>query len=599
MSRVLLIYSGGMDSSTLLWDILSSGDDVEAVTFDYGQRHSKEIDCAQKMISYINSEGIEVRYDIIDVKPIFKYIDSSALTNPAIEVPNCGYTEESAKITVVPNRNQILLSIATGIAAARGINKVLYAAHNGDHCLPGSTNIFTRRGIIKIEDIIPYKDEVLSKSSDGNLQWKIVTDKVKKGIPKGIINIKTTSGASIRCTEEHKIYNIIRSNWTKKKGWTKSIITSKASDINTNSMLCIPSDPIDNIIDIPEIIDLYPLIKNTDNITMGNDGTLIRAGNGNWCNRYIPFIDYIKLLCWYVTEGYPSNGNIANPNRFGIYISQSASENIENLSDIQKYATNWGFCPTIHGEKSNSAVYFSGATASILRQCGENSYEKHLPENWMEYPNNILEIILDALIRGDGHKISSDHFSYTTVSKKLYKQVEYIATRLGYRVSHRNPISNPKCIVITMIKKSNRKPTFNRVGSLSINKVSDVINIMNDENVYDITVQDNHNFFAGDNGWVLVSNSVYPDCRPVYLDALNEATRISTLWHPVRIEAPFIHLTKAEIVKIGLNLGVPYEITRSCYNAGELSCGTCPTCVERIEAFTLNNTVDPLEYLPH
>ena len=226
MSRVLLIFSGGMDSSTLLWDLLSSGDDVDAITFNYGQRHSKEIECACDMIKYLTDQEIEIRHDIIDVKSVFKFIDSSALTNPDITVPNCGYTEESAKITVVPNRNQILLSIAVGIAAARGISTVMYAAHNGDA-------------------------------------------------------------------------------------------------------------------------------------------------------------------------------------------------------------------------------------------------------------------------------------------------------------------------------------------------------------------------------------AIYPDCRPMYLDALNEATRISTLWHPVKIEAPFIHLTKAEIVKIGLNLGVPYEITRSCYNAEELSCGTCPTCVERIEAFTLNETIDPLEYLPH
>jgi 7-cyano-7-deazaguanine synthase len=226
MSRVLLIFSGGMDSSTLLWELLSNGDDVDAITFDYGQRHSAEILYAKDMIKYLNEQDLDVRHDIIDVKPIFRYIDSSALTNNDIQVPNCGYTEESAKITVVPNRNQILLSIAVGIAASRGISTVMYAAHNGD-------------------------------------------------------------------------------------------------------------------------------------------------------------------------------------------------------------------------------------------------------------------------------------------------------------------------------------------------------------------------------------SAIYPDCRPVFLDALNEATRISTLWHPVKIEAPFIHLTKSDIVKIGLHLGVPFEITRSCYNTGDTPCGTCPTCIERIEAFTLNNTVDPVVYLPH
>lgn len=226
MSKVLLIFSGGMDSSTLLWKLLSDGDDVDAVTFDYGQRHAQEILYAKDMIKYLRDQEIEIRHDIIDVKPIFHYIDSSALTNDDIQVPNCGYTEEAAKITVVPNRNMILMSIAAGIAASRGIKTIMYAAHAGDH-------------------------------------------------------------------------------------------------------------------------------------------------------------------------------------------------------------------------------------------------------------------------------------------------------------------------------------------------------------------------------------SIYPDTRPEFLTSLQETVRLSTLWHPVRIEAPFIHLTKSDIVKIGLDLGVPYEITRSCYNAGDAPCGTCPTCIERIEAFTINNTVDPAIYLPH
>lgn len=225
MTRHLLIYSGGMDSATLLWKLLSDGDDVDAITFNYGQRHVQEIDYAQFMIEYLRSEGLEIRHDIIDVRSIFKYINSSALTNYSIEVPDCHYTDESAKITVVPNRNQILLSIAVGIAAARKINTVMYAAHSGDH-------------------------------------------------------------------------------------------------------------------------------------------------------------------------------------------------------------------------------------------------------------------------------------------------------------------------------------------------------------------------------------SIYPDCRPEFLQSLQETTRISTLWHPVRIEAPFINMSKSDIVKLGLDLGVSYEMTRSCYNEG-LSCGKCPTCIERLEAFALNNSIDPIEYLPH
>lgn len=136
VKTALLIFSGGMDSATLLFKLLSDGyDEIHTITFDYGQRHRKEIEAATTMIGYLQSIGENVIQDVVDVKPVFRYIDSSALTNNSISVPQCHYTDDSAKVTVVPNRNQILLSIASGIAAARGIHEVFYAAHSGDHAI--------------------------------------------------------------------------------------------------------------------------------------------------------------------------------------------------------------------------------------------------------------------------------------------------------------------------------------------------------------------------------------------------------------------------------------------------------------------------------
>ena len=130
--KVLLIYSGGMDSAPLLFKMLHEGYQVDAVTFDYGQRHKKEIEYAKKMIDHLKTKNIHVRHDIVDTTSMFSHINSSSLTNLEIAVPNCHYTEDVAKITVVPNRNQILLSVAVGIAAARGLPSMYYAAHGGD-----------------------------------------------------------------------------------------------------------------------------------------------------------------------------------------------------------------------------------------------------------------------------------------------------------------------------------------------------------------------------------------------------------------------------------------------------------------------------------
>ena len=84
----------------------------------------------------------------------------------------------------------------------------------------------------------------------------------------------------------------------------------------------------------------------------------------------------------------------------------------------------------------------------------------------------------------------------------------------------------------------------------------------------------------------------YPDCSPVFNNAMNEA-----IWegsgHQLQIEAPFVNLTKADVVKIGLDLGVPYELTWSCYEGGNKPCGKCGTCIDRAAAFQANHTADP------
>jgi 7-cyano-7-deazaguanine synthase len=78
------------------------------------------------------------------------------------------------------------------------------------------------------------------------------------------------------------------------------------------------------------------------------------------------------------------------------------------------------------------------------------------------------------------------------------------------------------------------------------------------------------------------------------VEALGPAIRLATAWHPVELRAPFVDLTKAEIVKIGFELNVPFELTWSCYKGGENPCRACPTCIEREEAFRINGFDDPL-----
>ncbi len=88
--------------------------------------------------------------------------------------------------------------------------------------------------------------------------------------------------------------------------------------------------------------------------------------------------------------------------------------------------------------------------------------------------------------------------------------------------------------------------------------------------------------------------SIYPDCRKEFVKAFDAAVYLANIWNPVEVRAPFVDMTKAEIVALGLKLGVPYELTWSCYEGGDRPCLSCGTCLERTEAFLLNNARDPL-----
>lgn len=89
-------------------------------------------------------------------------------------------------------------------------------------------------------------------------------------------------------------------------------------------------------------------------------------------------------------------------------------------------------------------------------------------------------------------------------------------------------------------------------------------------------------------------HAIYADCRPEFADALDRALALAD-WRPVRLERPFIKMTKAEIASLGYALKVPFEETWSCYKGGDLHCGRCGTCVERKEAL---GAEDPTQYEP-
>lgn len=90
-------------------------------------------------------------------------------------------------------------------------------------------------------------------------------------------------------------------------------------------------------------------------------------------------------------------------------------------------------------------------------------------------------------------------------------------------------------------------------------------------------------------------HTIYPDCRPRFVDAMSEAIRMGT-FEGLTILAPYTHITKSDIAARGKKIGMDYSLTYSCYKGGELHCGRCGTCVERREAMADAGIEDPTRY---
>ena len=137
--NVVVSLSGGMDSSTLLLRALATYDTVTALSFNYGQKHSVELQRAQALVDYLKSKGQNVTYEVIELKGLVNLLDS-ALVSGGDDVPEGHYEQDNMKATVVPNRNKIFSSItqavALSVANRTGNNTdIALGIHAGDHAV--------------------------------------------------------------------------------------------------------------------------------------------------------------------------------------------------------------------------------------------------------------------------------------------------------------------------------------------------------------------------------------------------------------------------------------------------------------------------------
>lgn len=128
--KAVVLFSGGLDSTVLVYHLLDQNVELKLLSIDYGQRHQKELSSSKNL-----AESLGLPHHILQLPMLGNLLGGSALTDSSISLPEGHYAEDSMKATVVPNRNMILLSLAAGHAISLQFDTVAYAAHAGDHTI--------------------------------------------------------------------------------------------------------------------------------------------------------------------------------------------------------------------------------------------------------------------------------------------------------------------------------------------------------------------------------------------------------------------------------------------------------------------------------
>jgi 7-cyano-7-deazaguanine synthase len=126
--HAVVIASGGLDSTAVAYLLASQGASVSLLSFDYGQRHRKELESAARIADQLGAP-----HDIVDLTSVGRLLGGSALTDAEVDVPDGQYSDATMRATIVPNRNAIMLEVAAGAAAAAKADAVAFGAHAGDH----------------------------------------------------------------------------------------------------------------------------------------------------------------------------------------------------------------------------------------------------------------------------------------------------------------------------------------------------------------------------------------------------------------------------------------------------------------------------------
>lgn len=175
--EAILILSGGLDSTVLLYHLLEKGVRPLAVTMRYGQKHDTEVLMARR-----TAAACSISHRVVDL-PLDTIFSSSTLLKGGVDIPDGHYSDETQRSTVVPNRNLILLALAAGIAEDRGCSDVYYGAHATDRAIyPDCRPAFIRAASAACEEGTYHRVRVRAPFQDWS-KTDIVREGARLGVP--------------------------------------------------------------------------------------------------------------------------------------------------------------------------------------------------------------------------------------------------------------------------------------------------------------------------------------------------------------------------------------------------------------------------------
>lgn len=228
-----------------------------------------------------------------------------------------------------------------------------------------------------------------------------------------------------------------------------------------------------------------------------------------------------------------------------------------------------------------------------------------VPENLFQDWNNGSKTVIS--ISGGMDSTTLAYFAREVCSEVKLVSFEYGSKHNKYE---REALSKISCCLGIPISRINLQSAFDGIKSNLLSTGGDIPHGHYERSNMSLTVVPGRNLvmasiLAGiaeshefDSVWLGThdgDHAIYPDCRKEFVDLASDTVYASSDGR-VRVHAPFIAMDKRSILKVGTDLQVPYQATRTCYSPQSVSCGKCGACVERLEAFEFCGIQDPLQY---